>query len=326
MKTAFVGCVGTSKYRCDCPGPSVQEFACRSSPRYAVVIGRLWWLKEPIHSNVTTTGVLSLNVTLFGGWIRCRDTVVDVHERRSNEPCSGAEPREVMPLVSYRASVEAVLRWKRSDRVVPGLHEIHEVAGLIHSAKQVLTSAYRGRPPSSSAMSTRNRLPKRLVWAALFFLFTGVCTASAEIEDFVRQVGSPPIGGATGALSAGAVVTVITSVALGVLYFWVGYGLLRRQERWRWRAVYLSRILIGFLGLGVLVFLFGEVSSIQIEGLRSTGQLTETLPLPRWTIRSLALLLLGAAMGAYWWALRVLQSDSIQKEFLGEKEEATSTT
>ena len=231
-----------------------------------------------------------------------------------------------MPLVSYRASVEAVLRWKRSDRVVPGLHEIHEVAGLIHSAKQVLTSAHRGRPPSSSAMSTRNRLPKRLVWAALLFLFTGVCTASAEIEDFVRQVGSPPIGGATGALSAGAVVTVIISVALGVLYFWAGYGLLRRQERWRWRAVYLSRILIGFLGLGVLVFLFGEDSSVQIEGLRSTGQLTETLPLPRWTIRSLALLLLGAAMGAYWWALRVLQSDSIQKEFLGEKEEATSTT
>ena len=165
--------------------------------------------------------------------------------------------------------------------------------------KQILTSAHRGRPPSSSAMSTCNRLPRRLVWAALLFLFTGVCTASAEIEDFVRQVGSPPIGGATGALSAGAVVTVITSVALGVLYFWAGYGLLRRQERWR--AVYLSRILIGFLGLGVLVFLFGEVSSIQIEGLRSTGQLTETLPLPRWTIRSLALLLLGAAMGAYWW-------------------------
>ena len=30
---------------------------------------------------------------LFGGWIRCRDTVVDVHERRSNEPCSGATGR-----------------------------------------------------------------------------------------------------------------------------------------------------------------------------------------------------------------------------------------
>ena len=64
--------------------------------------------------------------------------MVDVHERRSNEPRTGAEPRGVTPLVSYRASVEAVLRWKRSDRVVPGLHEIHEVAGRRQPAKQVL--------------------------------------------------------------------------------------------------------------------------------------------------------------------------------------------
>ena len=33
---------------------------------------------------------------------------------------AGAEPREVMPLVSYRASAEAVLRWERSDRVLLG--------------------------------------------------------------------------------------------------------------------------------------------------------------------------------------------------------------
>ena len=43
-------------------------------------------------------------------------------------PVAGAEPREVMPLVSYRASVEAVL------------HEIHEVAGRRQSAKQVLNA------------------------------------------------------------------------------------------------------------------------------------------------------------------------------------------
>ena len=53
-------------------------------------------------------------------------------------PVAGAEPREVMPLVSYRAIAEPVLRWKRSDRVVPGLHEIREVAGHRQSAKQVL--------------------------------------------------------------------------------------------------------------------------------------------------------------------------------------------
>jgi len=40
-----------------------------------------------------------------------------------------------MPLVSYRASAEPVLRWERSDRVVPGLHEIREVVGHSQSAK-----------------------------------------------------------------------------------------------------------------------------------------------------------------------------------------------
>ena len=41
-------------------------------------------------------------------------------------PVAGAEPREVMPLVSYRGSEEAVL------------HEIHEVGGRRQSAKQIL--------------------------------------------------------------------------------------------------------------------------------------------------------------------------------------------
>lgn len=81
---------------------------------------------------------------------------------------------------------------------------------------------------------------------------------------------------------------------------------------------------MGFFGLGILVFLFGEVSSIQLEGPWNAGQQIENPPLPLWTIRSLALLLLGAAMGAYWWTLRVLQSDSIQQEFPEGKEEATS--
>jgi hypothetical protein len=45
-----------------------------------------------------------------------------------------------MPLVSYRASAEPVLRWERSDQVVPGLHKIREVAGHRQSAKQILTA------------------------------------------------------------------------------------------------------------------------------------------------------------------------------------------
>jgi len=38
-----------------------------------------------------------------------------------------------MPLVNYRRSEEAVLRWKRSDRVsrqLSRMHEIHEVTAL----------------------------------------------------------------------------------------------------------------------------------------------------------------------------------------------------
>jgi len=43
---------------------------------------------------------------------------------------AGTEPHEVMPPVSYRANAEATLRWERSDQVVHGLHEIHDVAAL----------------------------------------------------------------------------------------------------------------------------------------------------------------------------------------------------
>ncbi|PSQ89602.1 MAG: hypothetical protein BRD43_03275 [Bacteroidetes bacterium QS_4_64_154] len=44
-------------------------------------------------------------------------------------PVAGAEPREVMPLVSYRASAEVVL------------YEIHEVGGRRQSAEQVLNAS-----------------------------------------------------------------------------------------------------------------------------------------------------------------------------------------
>ena len=47
-----------------------------------------------------------------------------------------------MPLVNYRGSEEADLRWECNDRVVPGLHEIHEVTGRRQSAEQVLNAQY----------------------------------------------------------------------------------------------------------------------------------------------------------------------------------------
>ncbi|MCS4200383.1 hypothetical protein GGP93_001814 [Salinibacter ruber] len=47
-----------------------------------------------------------------------------------NESVEGASRSEIMPLMSYRASAGPVLRWERSVQVVPGLHEIREVAAL----------------------------------------------------------------------------------------------------------------------------------------------------------------------------------------------------
>jgi uncharacterized membrane protein (UPF0136 family) len=177
-------------------------------------------------------------------------------------------------------------------------------------------------------MDVPGRLPKRLVWAALLFLFTGAGTASAEIEDFAGQVASTLTGEATAALSVGAVGSLIIGLALGILYFWAGYGLLQRQERWRRRAAHLSRFFIGLFGLAALAALFGEVTAIELgflsSGKQQAGDLKSgNLLTSPWTFRALALVVIGTATGAYWWALRVLQSDPIRQEFLGENKEAT---
>ena len=75
--------------------------------------------------------------------LRCRralrvNAVAKPQNDAQSSPVAGGEPCEVMPLVSYRADAEAILRWERSDQVVHGLHEIHEVAGHRASAKQLL--------------------------------------------------------------------------------------------------------------------------------------------------------------------------------------------
>ena len=64
----------------------------------------------------------------------------EVQNGAQTTPVAGAEPREVMPLVSYRGSEEAVL------------HEIHEVTGRRQSAKQVL-SLSKALPESTRWMS-----------------------------------------------------------------------------------------------------------------------------------------------------------------------------
>ena len=62
-------------------------------------------------------------------------------------PVAGAEPREVMPLVSYRGSAEAVL------------HESREVVGHRQSAKQLLT-CYSDHREEINSLIEKNRIPE----------------------------------------------------------------------------------------------------------------------------------------------------------------------
>ena len=47
--------------------------------------------------------------------------VGDAAKHCQTTPVAGPSESEIVPLVSYRASVELVLRWERSDQVVFGL-------------------------------------------------------------------------------------------------------------------------------------------------------------------------------------------------------------
>ena len=79
-------------------------------------------------------------------------------------PVAGAEPREVMPLVSYRASAEAVLRWERSDRVVSGLRW--------EQRDRVLAGVVGDSPPNKFSVFKRRSIWKRHWIRASFSLRT----------------------------------------------------------------------------------------------------------------------------------------------------------
>lgn len=185
-------------------------------------------------------------------------------------------------------------------------------------------STYQRSIFPSPTMSTNRRLPRRLVWTAVLFLLTGMGTASAGIEDFLRGVAPALSGESAGAFPGGAVLSLVISVGLGVLYFWAGFGLLRRQERWRRRAANLSRLFIGLFGLGFVVVLFGEVSAPDLGFVLDGEQQTRILP-ASWVIRATLLLAIGAVTSAYWWALRVVQSESVRGEFIEQSEEVSAT-
>lgn len=169
-------------------------------------------------------------------------------------------------------------------------------------------------------MARHRRLPKRLVWVACLFLLIGVGTLTSELEDFVGELAPVLTDGAASGLSVGSITSLFISVGLGVLYFWAGYGLLRRRERWRQRAVYLSKFFIGLMAIAGVVFAVGSLSgsaSVSIGG----QQIQD--PSPLWTLGSLTILVVIGLL--FVWALRVLQDEAMRREFFEETVEASSS-
>lgn len=172
-------------------------------------------------------------------------------------------------------------------------------------------------------MSRYSRLPKCLVWVACLFLLTGAGTLTSELEDFVGELAPVLTDGAASGLSVGSIIGLFIGVGLGVLYFWTGYGLLRRRERWRRRATYLSKFFIGLLAIFGVAFAAGSLSGS--ASLWIGEQQIQDPSSSLWTLGSLTILAgLGVVIGLFVWALRVLQDDAMRREFYDEAEEISS--
>lgn len=173
-------------------------------------------------------------------------------------------------------------------------------------------------------MARYSRLPKRLVWVALLFIGTGASTVSSEIGEFFNGLAPVLTNGAASGPSTGSITGVVISVGLGVLYIWTGYGLLRRWERWRRRAVYLSKFFVGlFLAGGVVLSIgfFSGSASLWIGELQIQDPSS-----PLWTLGSVTILAgVGVVASLFVWALRVLQDEAMCREFFEETEEVSSS-
>jgi hypothetical protein len=169
-------------------------------------------------------------------------------------------------------------------------------------------------------MARYSRLPNRLVWVALLFIGMGASTVSSELEEFLTELTPLLTNGAASGLSASSIMGVVIGGGLGVLYIWTGYGLLRQWERWRQRAIYLSKFFLGFLAIFGIIFAIGSVSGSWSVSLG--GQQIQD-PSPLWALGTIAVI---GGFGAFFvWALRVLQDEAIRREFFGEAEEVSSS-
>ena len=173
-------------------------------------------------------------------------------------------------------------------------------------------------------MDARNRLPKRLVWIAILFLLTGMGTASAGAEEFIREVVPALIGETVGGPAMGALLSLIVSVSLGILYFWAGYGLLRRQERWRRRATYLAAALSVLLGLSLVLIVGAYLADVRgtAEGATWVWLDQEVAPAsPRgMLVAAVVTAVLGGFAAAFGWACSVLRGPPTYETFASEED------
>lgn len=186
----------------------------------------------------------------------------------------------------------------------------------------VLTRLTFGISVHASRMARYSRLPKRLVWVAILFIGTGAATVSSEIEELSNELAPVLTNGMASDPWIGSIIGIVISGGLGALYIWTGYGLLRRWERWRLRAVYLSKVFICLLAIFGVFFAVGSLSGS--SSLWIGEQQIQDPSSPLWMLGSITILVgLGVVVGLFVWALRVLQDDAIRREFFEEAEEVS---
>jgi len=173
-------------------------------------------------------------------------------------------------------------------------------------------------------MNASGQLPRRIVWIAILFLTAGTGTIGAALDDFLRELAPALVGKAASGPTAGAVFAAVVSTSLGALYFRVGFGLLRRQERWRRRATYLAAALSVLLGLSLVLIVGAYLADARgtAEGATWVWLDQEVAPAsPRgMLVAAVVTAVLGGFAAAFGWACSVLRGPPTYETFVPEED------
>jgi hypothetical protein len=173
-------------------------------------------------------------------------------------------------------------------------------------------------------MNTGDQLPRRIVWIAILFLTAGTGTIGAALDDVLRELAPALMGKAASGPTVRVVFAVVVSISLGALYFRAGFGLLRRQERWRRRASSLAAALSVLLGLSLVLIVGGYLADAQGAAQNAItldwrGQ--EVAPQsPRgMLVAAVITAVLGGLTVAFGWAFSVLRGSPTYETFASEE-------